>query len=140
MTTIATDGKTMAGDGRSCDAGGLICSETIVKVRKLRDGRIFGHSGRPYDIDKIETWLNGGGEMPAVDEDNFDLIVLEADGQAYCYDHRGGRTPEMLPAAIGSGIDLAIGAMEAGASPEHAVRIACKRHSGSGGKITVLSL
>jgi hypothetical protein len=39
-----------------------------------------------------------------------------------------------------NGKSIAIGAMEADATPAEAVRIACKRHNGSGGKITVLSL
>jgi ATP-dependent HslUV protease subunit HslV len=138
MTTIACDGKSMAGDGRSRDAGGLICSESIAKVRRLKDGRIFGLAGNPYDLNAIEAWLNDGGEFPQIDKDNFDLLVLEADGRAYSYSPRGGRSEQLLPAGAGSGIDLAIGAMEAGASAEEAVRIACKRHAGSGGKITVL--
>jgi ATP-dependent protease HslVU (ClpYQ) peptidase subunit len=45
-----------------------------------------------------------------------------------------------VPAAIGSGSLLALGAMEAGVSPEQAVGIAAKRDIGTGGKITVLHL
>jgi ATP-dependent protease HslVU (ClpYQ) peptidase subunit len=139
MTTIACDGKSMASDGRSTDEGGLICSESVVKVRRLKDGRIFGLSGTPFDLDNIERWFNEGGEFPEVGE-QFDVLLLDKDGCVYCYDRKGDCTEEMLPAAIGSGCELAIGAMEAGATPAEAVRIACKRHNGSGGKITVLSL
>jgi ATP-dependent HslUV protease subunit HslV len=140
LTTIATDGKTMAADGLSRDQGGLVCSESVKKVRRLRDGRLFGLAGCPYDLDLIEKWLNEGGDFPALHADAIDLIVLEKDGRAYSYGKSGGRSEQMLPAAGGSGVDIAIGAMEAGASPEEAVRISCKRHAGSGGEITVLKL
>jgi ATP-dependent HslUV protease subunit HslV len=140
VTTIATDGKTMAADGLSQDRGGLVCSLSVQKVRRLRDGRLFGLAGCPYDLDRVEAWLNEGGEFPKLHADSVDLIVLEKDGRAFCYGTDGGRSEQMLPAGGGSGVDIAIGAMEAGASPEEAVRIACKRHAGSGGKVTVMKL
>lgn len=140
MTTIACDGHWMAADGLSRDAGGLICSTTIRKVRRLKDGRIFGMAGTPFDIDKLEIWLNEGGDFPSVDEDNFDCLLLDLDGRVWCYNERGNRSEEMLPAAVGSGTDLAVGAMEHGATPKEAVEIACKRHSESGGTIICLAL
>jgi hypothetical protein len=133
----------MSGDGRSCDAGGLICNERIAKVRRLNDGRIMGVSGNPFDIDAFETWLNDGGDFPerqGGEMSAFDLLVLETDGRVYSYAEHGRRSEEWLPIAIGSGTDLAVGAMESGKSPAEAVRIACKRHSGCGGQITTLFL
>lgn len=140
VTVIATDGKMMVGDGLSIEDGGLICSIQKVKVRRLKDGRIFGLAGTPFDLDNVERWLNEGGDMPDVDKEYFNLLVLERNGRAYAYNGRGDRTEELLPAAVGSGTDLAVGAMEAGASPVAAVKIACKRHNGCGGKITTLRI
>lgn len=139
MTCVATDGWTMAGDGLSHSAEGLICSLDVTKVRRLKDGRIFGLAGSPFDLDPVEQWLNDGGDFPQVNHD-FDLLVLEPDGKVYSYNEEGYRTLELLPAAIGSGTDLAIGAMEAGAAPLAAVAIACKRHNGCAGTIISLAL
>lgn len=131
----------MSGDGMSLDVGGLICNLKIKKVRRLPDGRIMGVAGSPFDIDALETWLIEGGDFPALQDDKrFDLLVLEPDGKVYSYARQGQRSEDMLPIAIGSGTDLAVGAMEAGASPESAVKIACRRHNGCGGEIITLSL
>lgn len=140
MTVIATDGKTMAADGLSLDRGGVVCSLDVVKIRRLGDGRLVGLAGTPYDLDIFCEWLEGGGDFPKFDEEHFDPLVLETDGKAYHYNHQGRRTENMLPTAVGSGTDLAIGAMEAGLSPREAAEIACKRHSGCGGRIIGLSL
>lgn len=140
MTVIATDGKTMASDGRSTDRGRMVCSESAEKIRRLPDGRIVGMAGTPYDLGVFCEWLEKGGEFPEFDKDYFDPLVLETDGRVYSYNHRGRRHEDMLPAAVGSGTDLALGAMEAGASPREAVEIACKRQSDCGGRIMGLSL
>jgi ATP-dependent protease HslVU (ClpYQ) peptidase subunit len=44
------------------------------------------------------------------------------------------------PFAIGSGMDFALGAMDAGKSPAEAVEIACRRDPHSGGEVTSLSI
>lgn len=141
MTVIATDGRSMSGDGLSRDRGGLVCSFSVRKVRRLPDGRIMGVAGNPFDINNLEKWLTEGGEFPELqDTDSFDLLVLEPNGDVYCYAKHGRRSKELLPIAIGSGTDLAVGAMEAGASPEQAVRIACARHTECGGEIVTMEI
>jgi hypothetical protein len=140
VTTVATDGRTMAADGMSRDRGGLICSLDCPKMRRLGDGRIVGMAGTPYDLDAFCDWLEKGGDIPEFDPDNFDPLVLETDGSAWSYNHRGRRSRQLLPTGVGSGINLAVGAMEAGASPEEAVAIAIRRHNESGGTVTVLHL
>jgi ATP-dependent protease HslVU (ClpYQ) peptidase subunit len=141
VTVIATDGRTMAGDGLSKDRGGLICNDKVQKVRRLKDRRIMGVAGNPFDIDALEEWLNNGGDFPTLQNDEeFDLLVLELDGRVFSYAKHGRRSEELVPIAIGSGTDLAVGAMEAGASPEEAVSIACRRHTECGGEITVGAL
>jgi ATP-dependent protease HslVU (ClpYQ) peptidase subunit len=129
----------MAGDGLSHSPEGLVCNLEVAKVRRLADGRIFGLAGSPFDLDPVEQWLNEGGEFPPVNHD-FDLLVLEPDGKVYSYNEHGYRTLELLPAAIGSGTELAVGAMEAGATPLAAVAIACKRQRGCAGTIVCLAL
>lgn len=139
MTTVITDGKSMAADGLSHDRAGTVCQVECEKIRRLADGRIVGLAGTPFDLDAFCKWLEDGGDMPQVEED-FDGLVLERDGQAYAYNRHGRRTHQLLPAGVGSGMDLAIGAVMAGATVEEAVAISIQRHTGSGGKIKVLHL
>ena len=80
-----------------------------------------------------------GGDVPEFKE-AFCALILNLDGTADWFDEDREMVRVMTPFAIGSGDDFAIGAMEAGASPEAAVVIAAKRDTGTGGEITVLSL
>ncbi len=137
MTTIATDGKTMAGDSRGC-AANKIRSDHELKVRRLKDGRIVGFSGTASSAKAYVEWLDGG-PVPHK-EDNFALLVLERDGTARIIYDDITSDPVDLPAVLGSGGDLALGAMLAGASPKEAVKIAILRDPFSGGKVVVESI
>lgn len=139
MTTIATDGRTMAGDGL-VTSNGTIFGTKCVKVRKLKDGRIVGISGVAYTFDPFCEWLERGGDLPTLDEGAFEALVLGVDGSCRSYDHTGRHLAEELPTATGSGREIALGAMAVGASPEEAVKAACERDTGTGGLITVVSL
>lgn len=138
MTTIATDGKSMAADGRvtSCD---MIFSEELVKIHRLADGRLVGIAGSGYFHEPFLKWLEEGGEKPKL-SDNFEGLVLHPDGTACTYDENCYRLPESLPTASGSGRPFALAAMDLGFSPEEAVKAAIRRDTQSGGKITVLHL
>lgn len=137
MTTIATDGQTMAGDGL-VTSGNVIFGSNIVKVFQLKDGRLAGICGSAYHAGPFCEWLNQGGEPPELD-DNFEALVLMADGSCRSYDHKGRWIAEELPTACGTGREFALAAMDLGASPEEAVEAAAKRDTCTGGKITVLS-
>lgn len=139
MTTIATDGTSMAADGLRLH-GDTIVTTRAEKIRRLSDGRIVGTSGDvSFGMIMIE-WLEHGGDVPTFPSgaDCGTVLVLNTDGTASMYDSYGKEMPAELPAAIGSGMDLAIGAMEYGASPKEAVEIACRREVGSGGVISVV--
>jgi len=137
MTTIATDGQSMAGDGLAVDHRGTIVDHTRPKVRRLADGRIVGASGSSFDADSWAAWVEGGkkGDCP-VQDDRFGALILSSDGILWV-DHKGREIATPAPIAIGSGQDIAIGAMMAGATPGEAVNIACKRDPHSGGRIKV---
>ena len=137
MTTIATDGHSMAGDGRISEGDRISCDD-YQKVRKLKDGRIVGFSGNAYNWDAFADWLVQGGDLPKVD-DQFGCIVLTPEVQILTYDEHGRTFVETAPYACGSGSSYAIAAMDLGCSPEEAVEAACKRDLFSGGKITVIS-
>ena len=137
MTTIATDGKSMAGD--SLTTAGTHAVRHAPKVHRLKDGRIVGACGLTAECLKIVRWLDDGGDKPDI-SDETEALVLGLDGTVCHIDHKFEMLEYDVPAGIGSGSDLAIGAILAGASPEAAVGIACVRDRHSGGDITVLHL
>lgn len=141
MTTIATDGRSMAGDGQR-EHRGTVIMRNAVKIRRLSDGRIVGTAGDVAFGMAMVDWLENGGDVPTFpsDSDGGIVLLLNPGGSASIFDKYGKEMPVELPCAIGSGMDLAIGAMEAGASPRDAVAIAARRDGGTGGHIAVLNL
>lgn len=140
MTTIACDGKSMAGDGL-ITTGDVISDTRFAKVRRLSDGRIVGMAGNAYNWDVYWTWLDNGteGEPPKVHE-TFGCLVMRPDGSLWSYDELGRCFPENAPCALGSGGSFALMAMDCGKSAEEAVAMACGRDTCSGGEITCLRL
>lgn len=137
MTTIATDGKSMAGDGRGVACGTIISAQGL-KVGRLSDGSLFGMAGAKEDRVPVVEWLENGGKKPKVQR--LSALHLRADGSLWYFNELLNPSGADLPCAVGSGMDLAIGAMEAGASPEMAVEIAARRDPDTGGTITVLHI
>ncbi len=137
MTTIATDGKTMAADGL-VTGNGIIHDFDAVKIVRLPDGRIAGFAGNLYDIPIAVEWLSKGGDVPKLSAE-FEALVIGPDG-CVSINSDGVACPQAVPAVTGSGGALALGAMLACADPHRAVGIACERDMKSGGSITVLSL
>jgi 20S proteasome alpha/beta subunit len=127
----------MAGDGQRELAGTIINSETP-KIFTLEDGRVFGGCGDMAFARAVVDWLDGKGEKPNEKPDGFAALVLAADGRVEIMDFHLNAMPAVVPVAVGSGMDLAIGAMERGATSEEAVEIAARRDPSTGGKITVL--
>lgn len=136
MTTIATDGETMAGDGLTV-SNGTVFGWNAEKVQQLPDGRIVGVAGGATYVELFLEWLCDGGDIPDIGED-FEALVLHRDGSVLSYDHKCRSLKEELPTATGSGREIALGAMVVGASPEEAVKAAAERDTSTGGKITVL--
>lgn len=135
MTCIATDGKTIAGDGLTT-AGWTIIGTDAVKVRLLGEVGLYGASGSPADCMAAGLWLhNPTGERPPLGED-FAALLVTPDGKTFRLDPKLLRLEVYGPAAIGCGADFALAAMDMGATPEHAVRIACQRSTHCGGKVT----
>jgi len=139
VTTVATDGATMACDGRGCK-GDIILAEDGCKILRLGDGSLLGVAGNASTQYQLAKWIEGRGEFP--NDANFGAVHLLVDGQARLYASDGGEyyAEVDLPLAIGSGAELALGAMLAGASPQKAVLIASRRDPFTGGTISTLHL
>lgn len=140
MTTIATDGKVMAGDGQR-NHQRTITNRRAVKVRRLNDGSLVGTAGDVAFGERFVDWLNNGGVAPELKMDGgFTALILKPDGELLLSGQDCKPTPVEAPYAIGSGMDLAIGAMVAGASPKRAVEIASDYDPDTGGAIISLTV
>lgn len=140
MTTIACDGETMAGDGQR-EHRGTITNRSAIKVRRLDDGSLYGTAGCVAFGDQMIEWIAKGGEKPKMEgEDGFASLHLKAEGELYFIGPEGVPSRIEAPYAVGSGMDIAIGAMHAGASPQRAVEIAAMCDPCTGGTITELSI
>jgi ATP-dependent protease HslVU (ClpYQ) peptidase subunit len=142
VTTIATDGKSMAGDGNSTVDRGIV-RRTYPKVDRLADGRLFGSCGDSCEGKAIADWLNAGADRvsyPALKDLGTQALVLNLDGTIDIYDSYSMGYPDRVdaPVAIGSGAAYAIGAMDAGASPLRAVELTALRDPFTGGANTEL--
>lgn len=147
MTAIATDGKTMAADGRSL-IGQLITSEERVKiVRRDSDGAVCGVAGDATAGQLVREWFLKGADnacIPSVKPGEepgtpFEALVLQPDGRVLYFDWNFTMTEQAVPCAIGSGREVAIGAMLAGRSPKEAVDLVKTRVASVGGSVLVLS-
>lgn len=136
MTTIATDGRSMAADGLVRDHCDVIVNTAYKKVHRLGDGRIVGGAGSSFDIASWVAWVVAGkhGDCP-IQDDRFGALILNTDGTVFWVDHKGREVLTPTPCSVGSGHEIAIGALDAGATPGEAVAIACRRDIHSGGEI-----
>lgn len=143
MTTIASDGFTVAADGRVV-AGDEFISDKNVKLRQVK-GRVIGFCGVMAYMSPAIEWLEDGANPSQIKElwlegKDWCMIVFDPDC-ARCY-HNDTPYPSEVPypTAFGSGELLAIGALLANASPERAIQIASERDLKTGGKITVMEI
>lgn len=135
MTTIACDGRTLVADTRATE--GTISSH-VSKLHRFKHGYVAIAGDVLHGLKFVE-WLkqrrgNSMRGFPAHDmtEDGFDALVLRDDGTMETWDHRGGPVPITDPFwALGSGKEVALGALHAGATVRQAVIIACKVDSAS---------
>lgn len=135
MTTIATDGRTIASDSRST-CGDIISGSRTKKLHKLRDGSIIGAAGEMTQIYRAIQAIEDGKNHRG----NYTFLRLFPDGTLLKYEGCCSPIPEEAPAAIGSGWLAALTAMDCGASPKEAVKAAMKRDVYTGGRVTEMSI
>lgn len=151
MTVIATDGKVIACDSQETGA----YTERCAKLYRLTDGRIAGTTGDSGLSLKMIRYLDGeigadewfwtwGGYGEAslilVGKKHWTNTDGSQESERGCWiidSDSLEEIPARLPAAVGSGSLLAMGAMEAGCSPKKAVKIAIRRDPYCGGPIVV---
>lgn len=148
MTTIAWDGKSIAGD-RLMTIGGTPVTSPESKIRKLTyDGQpaLAGHSGTSEYGRALVAWIADGcrpGDAPELrtDEDNgCAAMVCTREGVTLFSNSVRGVFLGKIRWAMGSGADYALGAMAAGASAKRAAEIAIALDVNSGFDVDVLKL
>lgn len=138
MTTIACDGKTMAADCQVTGGGQIVGYAD--KVCRSKDGRVFASCGPSDEGLRFAAYMDTGEEPNPPLTDDFAALILNQDGEVFWIGKTLKPVQWIVPAGLGSGGDIAIGAMLAGKSPQAAVSIACQRDVGSGGGMTWLGL
>lgn len=130
MTTVAYRDGWMVADSQISEGA---MKYRAAKIERLADGRLVGMAGSWGGCIKLRDWVAAG--CPDDDEPTEinDATLLVASERGLClFDS------DLVPfpildafAAVGSGAQYAVGAMEAGATAEDAVLIACRRDPGS---------
>lgn len=138
MTTIAFKDGVLAAD-TLLTADGIVAGHA---AKIWRHGMLLlGGAGSTIWTEKFRTWVDGGlqGDQPMTkDEGNW--FVIEPTGRTVVWCDDGPFIERCPYWALGSGMNIALGAMAAGASAERAVEIACEWDTSSGPPLTVLRL
>lgn len=143
MTTIAYRDGIMAAD--TLVTGGDVRRGHVLKIGQTALGSLVGVTGMAGMLDEVIGWLSAGGrreEYPKVPPDShISGIVACLDGRVGVFSTHGVmQWAETEFVAVGSGNEIAMGAMAMGASAEKAVEIAAQFDVYTGGRITTLSL
>ena len=133
MTTICTDGETIAAD--RLITGNSLKHGTVSKLARAKDGSVIAGCGSPFDLDSFVEWYNSDQKEPWTDTDESEFLVLSPGGVIRCFNHLGRSYIATAPQAIGSGAGVAYGALEMGASPKQAVQVASKYDTRTGGGV-----
>lgn len=126
MTTIAWDGKMLAGD-RRVTANGVV-NTSWTKVHQRDDSALVGISGEMCTGSEFIRWFLAGekGDKPSLKAKNTDdlaasAIIVRADGTVEAHDQDGWHVVESKTYAIGSGGNFARVAMYLGQDAANAV-------------------
>lgn len=145
MTTIAYKDGILSFDSRI--TSGSVMHGWMVKG-KIVGQHLVAASGAAQDIQAFFDWFEAGADQKK--KADFGLYDREADLCALVVDAKGKVTIyedrvypifiEHLFYAVGSGAEIAIGAMAAGKSAAESVRLASKFDSATGGPIRSLKI
>lgn len=134
MTVIVWDGKILAADKQF--SWGPVKHQTTKLY--IANGIAFGASGDAPLCESLIVWFQNGAsdkDLPTSKDETDEacLLVIKPEG-AYFY-FSGGATPipiEDTPIVLGTGRQVALGAMHAGANAIEAVRATNAIHSSCG--------
>jgi hypothetical protein len=143
MTVICWDGASVAADSLEC-YGSCRAAKPVQKLRE-RGGYIFACTGTGAMFEPLIEWYLQGFKKdmipPSGDSHKDTKLLVFKDGKAWVISPDLPHHAELhAPDAWGIAADMAIGAMEAGASAQQAVEICIKREVYVGGPVQVIDL
>lgn len=143
MTTIAWDGKTLAGDKRTSFGGLHAVTTKVARIGNL----LVGCAGNAAQIAEMHEWVKNGrvsADLPKPQLSSTEcvsMLVIEPSGQVLHYESTAYPIQiENMFWAIGSGRDFAMAAMHLGLSAFDAVEVASVFETGTGNGIDTLTL
>lgn len=144
MTTIATDGRTVAADGLAC-FGHEVTWRNRQKII-TSGGCIFAICGVSGMQVPLVAWVLDGADPDktpkCTDETGWSILVWGPMQDDRRYFSNGCCYPTAFPKvwAYGSGGDFAMGALKMGATAEQAIRVAIEMNIHTGGEIQVVNI
>lgn len=138
MTTIAWDGRSLAGD-RRISSGTIVYTST--KVRRTADGRLIGATGDYGVCIAMLDWLEKGGTRPECQDSDRWAAALEIlpDGTCWMHNRETRWRVEDEFVAVGSGRDYAMAVMALGHPARLGVEIASRFDPGTGNGVDELA-
>lgn len=137
MTTIAYKDGVLAAD-TGVEVNGIYVGK-VSKIITNDYGQMGSLAGRMSDLGIFERWMKAGAdkdELPQFTSEKAEAFLVNKDGSTEYITSLGFFTIDSPYHAEGSGFELAMGAMEAGATAIQAVEIAIKLDIGSHGPVT----
>ena len=131
MTTIAYDGKYFAVDSQFSEGATKYNGNKMMKYR----GGYWSSCGEEVDEPAFQALLDGKVDRVKVHKSSACLFTKKGKSELYYLHPNGYVTVCPVPYAIGSGRELAIGAMAAGKNAMDAVKIAGQYSPYSGGPV-----
>lgn len=133
MTTVATDGKTIAADTQSLNGSGT--ANKVTKLWRFKDGSIFGVAGDLQDGILAKEWFENGGEKPKLSENFSGLLIRK--GKIFKVENQLAPWEIQPPASIGTGRDFSLMAMVMGISPADSIHLIIQKRLdvGTGGEV-----
>jgi ATP-dependent protease HslVU (ClpYQ) peptidase subunit len=143
MTTVVYRDGILASDS-ACYAG-TTKVHSMKKVWRI-SGHLVGLAGDVDAINAFKKWFAAGADVekyPIEKKQQLAVIVVTPEGKVFTYEDRDPIPLEIIDGeyvAVGSGADVALGAMHAGASAPEAIKAAIAHSAKTDGKIQMITL
>lgn len=144
MTTIVYRDGIMAADSQLSMGG--VRRGVSLKIQRLADGSLIAGCGGSGHIRRLIEWVAAGAKLedkptPPDEAGAASLMQVSPDKTVTVWNTDGDPQKVMAPFMVmGSGNEIALGALEMGASAMRAVEVAIIWDTGSGGPVQVESL
>jgi ATP-dependent HslUV protease subunit HslV len=143
MTTVVYRDGVLASDSAVYAGGTKVHS--MKKVWKIR-GHLVGLAGNVNAINAFKKWFEDGAMLdfyPITKKQSLAALVVTPEGKVFSYEDADPHAIEIEDGeyvAVGSGSDVALGALHAGATAPDAIKAAIAHSSKTDGKIQIIKL